>query len=137
MSGPREVPDLVRTLTLTDLVAYAGATWDWHRMHYDTEFARAKGLPGPVVDGQMLAALVAAQLQDAFGPAWRLTSLSFRFRRLVTAGRTVRCASVVTDEDEHAARVETTVHVREADGTEHVAMSPVSATLARTPQVRP
>jgi len=25
------VPELVRTIGLLDMVAYAGATWDWHR----------------------------------------------------------------------------------------------------------
>lgn len=133
MNTTRAVPDLVRTLTLTDLVTYAGATWDWHRMHYDTEFAHGKGLPGPVVDGQLLAALVAAQLQWAFGPDWRLATLSFRFRNLVVAGETVRCASVVTVEDDRHAEVSTTVHVTGDDGHERVAVAPMTATLVRQP----
>ena len=35
------VPPLTRTIGLPDMVAYAGATWDWHRMHYDTGYLTA------------------------------------------------------------------------------------------------
>ena len=40
------VPPLERPIDLTDMVAYAGATWDWHKLHYDAEYAAAKKLPG-------------------------------------------------------------------------------------------
>ena len=53
---------------LADMVAYAGSTWDWHRLHYDSAWLDAKGIPAPVVDGQMFGALIAQQLQDWFGP---------------------------------------------------------------------
>jgi acyl dehydratase len=80
-----------RTLDLPDLVAYSGATWDWHRMHYDREWAAEAGVPAPVVDGQMLGALMAEQVLDHFGPRAFVTNLSFRFRSMVYAGETVRC----------------------------------------------
>ena len=83
------LPDVVRTLTLTDLVAYGAATWDWHRLHYDTVYAGAAGLPGPIVDGQMWGALMAAQVLDWTGPSGRLDSLAVRYRGVVTVGETV------------------------------------------------
>ncbi len=90
------VPPLERRITLTAMVAYAGATWDWHRMHYDPEFVAAKRFPAPVVDGQVFGALLAEQLQDWLGPRARLRSLHFRFKNLVLAGETVRCLAEVT-----------------------------------------
>jgi acyl dehydratase len=88
-SGGDALPDLVRTVTLTDLVSYGAATWDWHRLHYDTAYATAAGLPGPIVDGQLWGALMARQVLDWTGPAGRLEQLAVRYRGVVTVGETV------------------------------------------------
>lgn len=103
-------PDLERRLTQRHLIAYAGATWDWHRLHYDDAYARRAGMAGPVVDGQMLGALLAEQaLAVAEGldrtggnragpaPRARLTRLTFRNRSPVVAGETVTCRTVAID----------------------------------------
>jgi acyl dehydratase len=87
------LPELVRTITLTDMVAYAGATWDWHRLHYDPAYLAERGLTRPVVDGQMFGALMAEQIQAYFGDTAVLTRLRFRFKSLVFAGETVRCTA--------------------------------------------
>ena len=52
-----EAPPLERTMHLADMVAYAGATWDWHRLHYDSAWLGERGSTAPVVDGQMFGAL--------------------------------------------------------------------------------
>jgi len=91
------VPALERTITQTDMVAYAGATWDWHRLHYDAAFAASIGCPAPVVDGQVLGALMAEQLMDHLGPSAFITNLGFRFRAMVFAGDTVRVEGEVTE----------------------------------------
>jgi acyl dehydratase len=96
---------LERTITLTDMVAYAGATWDWHPLHYDGTFVAQKKLPGPVVDGQMLGALMAEQVLDHFGPRAFITALSFRFRAMVYAGDTVRVEGSIAEQDDASARV--------------------------------
>jgi len=85
------LPPLTRTIELVDMVAYAGATWDWFRSHYDADFVAGQQLPAPLVDGQMLGALLAESVQDALGPTARLRRLSFRFRSMVFAGDTVTC----------------------------------------------
>lgn len=91
-----ELPALRTTVTLTDMVAYAGATWDWHRLHYDPEYLAAHGLPAPVVDGQLFGALLARQAYDAFGSRAFLRGLHFRFASAVFAGESVVCAARVT-----------------------------------------
>ena len=90
------LPDLERTIELPDMVAYAGATWDWHRLHYDSEYAASRGIPAPIVDGQVLGAYLAAQLTDAFGPRCFIRRLEFRFRSMVFAGDTITCSATVT-----------------------------------------
>ncbi|GAA3203243.1 MaoC/PaaZ C-terminal domain-containing protein [Actinocorallia longicatena] len=120
------VPPLERKIELADMIAYAGATWDWHRLHYDPSYLAERGLDAPVVDGQMFGALLAAQVQDWLGPGWELTGLHFRFRSLVFAGETVRCLGEVTAESDD----EITVALRiEADG--RVAVAPAGAVLRR------
>jgi acyl dehydratase len=90
-----ELAPLERTITLTDMVAYAGATWDWHRMHYDPDFLAERRLPAPVVDGQLFGALLTEQIQDALGPRAFVRRLHLRFKNPVFAGETVRCAATV------------------------------------------
>jgi len=102
---------LERTITLTDMVAYAGATWDWHPLHYDGGFVAKKKLPGPVVDGQMLGALMAEQVLDHFGPRAFLTALSFRFTSMVFAGETVRVEGAIAEQDDTSARIKQRVLV--------------------------
>ncbi|MBF6331158.1 hypothetical protein IU452_21890 [Nocardia transvalensis] len=79
------------------MVAYAGATWDWHRLHYDTAYLAARGLPAPVIDGQLFGALLAEQLQDWLGPRARIRSLHFRFRTPAFAEETVCCTGEVVE----------------------------------------
>ena len=92
----KAIADLVRTVELADMVAYAGATWDWHRLHYDRDWVAAAGLTAPVVDGQALGALMAEHVLDHFGPRARLTALSVRYSAPVLAGETVRVSGTAS-----------------------------------------
>jgi acyl dehydratase len=84
------LPPLERTIRLIDMVAYAGATWDWHPMHFDQDEAARIGAPAPVVDGQMFGAHLAEQVLDWLGPRARILRMSFRLRRMVFAGEAIR-----------------------------------------------
>jgi len=90
------IPTLERTLSQMRLVAYGAATWDWHRLHYEAEYAAARGIARPVADGQMFGALLAAALIDWLGPRAFIRRMSFRLRAMVFAGETIRCEGEVT-----------------------------------------
>src|SRR6478609_4190489 len=90
------VPVLKKTIEQADMVAYAGATWDWHRMHYDPAFLEEKQLPAAVVDGQVFGAYLAEAIQDWLGERAFISKLHFRFRNLVFAGETVKITGAVT-----------------------------------------
>ena len=96
MNVGEQITPLERTLDLVDLVAYAGATWDWHRLHYDPAFLVTKNLDKAVVDGQELAAFMAEQVMDHFGPRAFPAKMSFRFSSMVFAGDTVTVTGEVT-----------------------------------------
>lgn len=91
------LPPLERRFTAVDLVAYGGATWDWNRMHYDIEHARAMKLPGAIVDGQAFGALLARAALDWAGPRAFITRLSFRMKSMAFAGDTLRAEGEITE----------------------------------------
>ena len=110
------VPPLDRRIDITDMVAYAGATWDWHRLHYDMDYIRSTGFAAPIVDGQMLGALMAQCIQDWVGPDARLTKLGFRFLTPVEAGSAVRCDGVTVSVESGVLKCDLTVHILDSEG---------------------
>lgn len=121
-------------IAIADMIAYAGATWDWHRLHYDPEYLAEKRLPAPVVDGQVFGALIAAHAQDWAGPGWRLAELDFTFRNLVFAGERVRCeAEVVQRGDDSVELRHRVVVVNDRGEEDRVAVEPARSLLLRQP----
>jgi acyl dehydratase len=122
------IPPLERALTQVRLVAYGAATWDWHRLHYDAQYAAARSIAGPIVDGQMLGALLAETLLDWLGPRAFIRRMSFRLRAMVFAGETVCCegevTSIVAEGDCDVVRVAQRVRVGE-----RIAVEPASAEI--------
>jgi len=91
------VPAAEKTFSAIDLVMYGGATWDWHRLHYDNTFAQEMNLPAPIIDGQVYGALFAKQAVDWLGPRAFVQRLGFRMRAMAFAGDTLRTEGEVTD----------------------------------------
>ncbi len=122
------VPPLERTLDQVRMVAYAGATWDWHRLHYEPAYAAARNLAAPVVDGQMFGALLAEALLDWLGPRAFIRTMNFRLRGMVFAGDTVRCegevVAVTAAQERNVIRVAQRVRVGE-----RVVVEPASAEI--------
>jgi acyl dehydratase len=119
-----------RTINLVDMVAYAGATWDWYKLHFDPDFVAAAKVPGPVVDGQVFGALFVELLQDWLGPVCFVRTLSFTFRNLMFAGETVRVAGVVTAVGDDRVEVDLTATILASGyGPERSAARPARATV--------
>ncbi len=91
------VPPLEQRITTDLMMAYGAATWDWHRMHYDQDYARAVGLPDAVLDGQAQGAFFARAVMDWLGPTAFICKLSFRMRTMVFPGDTIRCEGEVRE----------------------------------------
>ena len=95
MKAGDALPAFEKTFTAVDLFAYGAATWDWHRMHYDGEYARSKGFPGPVIDGQMYGAVFASVAMKWAGPRGFVTKMSLRMKSMAFAGDTLRAEGTV------------------------------------------
>lgn len=123
-AGTHPLPDLTRRLDLLDLVRYGAATWDWHRLHYDPEFAAGVGMDGPVADGQLLGALLAEQVLRAAGPAARLTRLRYRNRLPVPVGSTIVCEAAASPAADGSGTATIEARIRVGD---RVVVAPASA----------
>ena len=104
---------------LTSLVMYAGATWDFHRYHYDTAFVKTLELPAPFVDGQMIGALLSSRLMRWGGPNAFLRKLGYRQRTTVYVDDSIVIAGKVTSRSNENGRQIATLNltVTKPDGT--------------------
>ncbi len=96
VSVGEELTPLHKEIDLPRMMAYGAATWDFIRVHYDADHARELGFPGPFVDGQMLGAFLAQQVQDWAGPGAFLRKLAFRNRVMAYPGDSLVCGGMVT-----------------------------------------
>lgn len=123
-------PALDKHVEAPDLVAYAGATWDWHRIHYDMDYVAAKQLPAPIVDGQVHGAWFVQLIQDWLGPACFVRTLDFSFRNLMFVDETVRLEAVVTAVEDDVVTLELSATILGRDGAAaRPAVSGASATV--------
>lgn len=86
--GSELPPRTYGPLTMTDIVAYQGASGDLNPMHHDDELARSMGYPAAFGVGMLGAAYLANLCADHFGTE-SVRRFSTRFRRVVQRGETL------------------------------------------------
>ena len=124
------VPPLTKHCTLTSMIAYAGATWDWHRLHYDMEYLQSKGLKAPVVDGQVFGAYVVQAIQDWLGEKAFISALDFRYAGLVFAEEFVQVSGEVTEVNGEGLALALQIDVVDSNGAVvRPAVAPISASV--------
>ena len=89
------LPTVPHRCDLVQAVRLAGATENYHRIHFDAAHARATGLPAAVVDSALLMAWFEALVEDTYGSTVRLLQLQARFRRPVLLDEEVYCGGTV------------------------------------------
>ena len=123
-----QVPAITKHCTLTSMIAYAGATWDWHRLHYDHEYLESKGLAAPVVDGQVFGAYVVQAIQDWLGDSAFISELDYRYAGLVFAEEHVQVSGEVTEVSGAGVSLSLKIDVVEASGAVlRPAVTPITA----------
>ena len=80
------LPDRSRIFTEVDLMAYGAATWDWHRLHYDSSYATSNGLQGLPIDGQLFGAVFAREVMDWAGPKAFIQKMVLKMKSMAFAG---------------------------------------------------
>ncbi|MCP5089063.1 MAG: dehydratase [Rhodobacteraceae bacterium] len=81
-------------ITRTQLALFAGASGDHNPIHLDDEEARAGGLPGVIVHGMLMMAVL-GQMLTAWVPQSRIRKFSNRFASMAVPGDTINCAGKV------------------------------------------
>jgi len=124
------MPSLLKHCSRISMVAYAGATWDWHRIHYDMDYLKGLGLDRPIVDGQVFGAYAVQAIQDWLGEGAFVSSLDFRFANLVFADEWVRCEGEVVEVTDEQVDLKLKIDVVDGDGKIlRTAVEPISASV--------
>jgi len=126
-----ELPPLVKgPLTTTHLMRWSAAIENWHKIHYDAQFAvEHDKLPGLLVNGTLKQQIIAQLLKDWAGREGWVWKVSFQFRGMNRVGETLSAWGRVTSKTAHPAfgLVELEVGLMNAEGKES---TPGKATLA-------
>ncbi len=93
--------DTLPTLTITpderQLFFFSAATYNGHRIHYDTDWARTvEGYDDVIVQGPLQAALLARAVTDWIGGLGRLVEYSVQNRAVALVGQELTFGGTVT-----------------------------------------
>jgi acyl dehydratase len=90
------ITPLVKEPTKKQLVVWAGAVGDYTPIHYDKDFAQARGLSGVIVHGQLTGAFLGQMLTDWAGEKGELKKLSCSYKGMSYPGEKLTCRGEVT-----------------------------------------
>lgn len=111
----KKIENLKFKFNFSNMILYAGSTWDWHKIHYDPEYLEEKSIPRPVVDGQVFGSLISKQLLTHFGKKSRIVFMDFKFKSMVFEGESIEINSevnnkiITTDENNSTYEVSSTI----------------------------
>lgn len=129
------LPSIHFTVSLHSLVKYAAATWDFHRYHYDPEFAKSVGMPAPFADGQMFGALLARLVMSWAGRDAFMRRLQYRQNATVFADETIMVTGQVRRKSIDGGKpiVHVVLAVTKVDGTSVIRDATAQVELAPGP----
>jgi acyl dehydratase len=111
------MPPRSETVEQLDLIRYAGASGDFNRLHWDTEYAAtASPTKGVIVHGMLNLALLLRAVGEWVGGDDRVVSSSVSLRAPCPVGSTVTFRAEVLEVDEAAGTAVLGVGVELADG---------------------
>jgi len=86
-----EIPGLeFGPVTTEILVRWAAVAGDYHRIHYDQEYARAQGLPNVIMQGPFKLALLCRMLTNWLGPNGIIRRIRVRYTAMDLPGDTLQ-----------------------------------------------
>ncbi len=96
VSEGSEITPLLKHPTPRQLVMYAGASGDYHEIHYNKEFALKRGLPGIIIHGQLSCHFLGQLITDWIGDEGMLKKLSCSYRGMNFPDEDLTCRGKVT-----------------------------------------
>jgi acyl dehydratase len=113
-----ELPELARTVTASDVRAYAEAGGDHNPLHQDDGFARSVGFDGVIAHGMFTMGHMAAAVLAWAGPGAFVASINAQFRAPVSMGEEIVAGGTVTAVEDGRATVDTWVRLEREGATE-------------------
>jgi acyl dehydratase len=118
----QDLPALAKgPLTSMHLMRWSAAMENWHRIHYDRDFAVGHDkLPGLLINGSFKQQFVLQLLKDWAGPDGWVWKVGFQFRAMNQVGETLRVWARVGGKRETAdyGLVDLALGITNAQGTE-------------------
>jgi len=100
-----EITPLLKQPDTRQLVMWAGASGDYNPIHYDKDFARSRGLPGVIVQGQLVFSFLGQLMTDWIGEQGSLKKMNCTYRGINFPGEPITIKGKVTkkytDAEEH------------------------------------
>lgn len=89
----QELPPLViGPMTTTHIVRWAASIENWHRIHYDQDYAiYHEDLPNVLVHGSWKQSILPRYLKDVCLPDGWMWKVSFQHRAMIVPGDTITC----------------------------------------------
>ena len=108
----------VGPVTVRYLAMFATATAEFVDIHYDADYARSVGLPGPIIQGLYKTAIIGQMLKDYAGDGTAVKQLTVQHRGMDVAGSVLTAGGrVVSEQYSRTVRdTECEVWVRNQDG---------------------
>lgn len=108
---------LMRTLTMDDIVAFAAVSWDTNPSHLDAEYASQTPFGGVIAHGMWAASMISALLGTRFPGAGTIyLSQDLRFKLPVRPGDALTATVTVAAKDDEKRRVTLDCSVVNQDG---------------------
>ena len=86
------------TLTIRNLVRYAGASGDYNPIHYDAEFAKSTGLPGIIAHGMLSTGIIARLVRAHSAKPIQFNRIAARFLGVLVTDREITFSCYESDD---------------------------------------
>lgn len=87
----RELPAIVKDITLPQMAMYAAVCWDFMPMHFDSGTAQGQGFRAAFADGPMETAFLCQVVNSWMGREGILKKISVSYRAMVFPGDRLTC----------------------------------------------
>ncbi len=101
-----------RTFTEQEVIRFADISRDYNPVHFDGRFAKVKNFDGCICHGLLIASLV-TEIGGQIG--WLASGMTFKFKKPVYFGDTIKCDFTITDIDERGRATAEAVFTNQSD----------------------
>jgi acyl dehydratase len=91
-----EISPLTKQPTTRQLVMWAGASGDYNPIHYDKDFAQSRGLPGVIVQGQLVGSFLGQLATDWMGEQGVLRRLTCSYKGMNYPDEAIICKGKIS-----------------------------------------